>query len=237
MRRVAKRLIVGRRLLVIAVLVSGMVPVLSGTSWACTCAPSSQSPYRVAAHEADMIYVGRVLDNGQHEAGDGAESGEGNITADTIYRVEVTRELKGDSSGLEGSGRIREVRSSQACGKDLDRGRVLVIDDSADLCGFTTQAHVEARADTVYDELRRMGGYRPSTHVVKRGEWLYKIARDRLEFDPRTTSLPPCSVRDDCDDAAVRRAANRIYDANRERIGPDPDRLAPGTKLRIPRLR
>jgi hypothetical protein len=218
-------------LLVVAVLVSGMVPVLSGTSWACTCAPFPDKPYRVAAHEADMIYVGRVLDNGTREGS------EGNVTADTIYEVEVRRELKGDASGPSGSGRIRQVRSSQVCGKDLDRGRVLVMDDSADLCGYTTQAHVEARADTVYDELRRMGGYRPSTHVVRRGEWLYKIARDRLEFDPGTTSLPPCSVRDDCDDDAVRRAARRIYDENRARIGPDPDRLQPGTRLRIPRLR
>ena len=208
-----------RRLLVIVVVVSGILPVLSGTSWACSCAPHPEQPYRTAAHDGNVIYVGRVV---AERPGMNPE-----------YDVEVTRPLKGATSREQ----IRTVHGYATCAQDLDKGRVLVVDDEASTCGYTTQSRVSHRADVVYDELQKMAGYRASTHVVRRNEWLYKIARDRLQFSAGTVATPACSQRPDCDAAAVRRAARKIYEANRARIGPDPDRVQPGLRLRIPRLR
>lgn len=57
-------------------------------------------------------------------------------------------------------------------------------------------------------------------HVVRRGDTLWDIA---------AASLPPGA-----DDAARAAACHRWYAANRAAIGPDPDLLLPGTRLRRP---
>jgi nucleoid-associated protein YgaU len=61
----------------------------------------------------------------------------------------------------------------------------------------------------------------PLTHTVAAGESLWSIAADRLA--PGAPS------------ARVDRAWRHLYDANRSRLGDDPDLIRPGTVLRLPR--
>jgi hypothetical protein len=61
---------------------------------------------------------------------------------------------------------------------------------------------------------------RPQLRVVRRGDSLWSIARSEL---PRTAS-----------DAAVCRAVEALYAANRPLIGSDPDLILPGTELSQP---
>ena len=57
--------------------------------------------------------------------------------------------------------------------------------------------------------------------VVRAGDTLWALAE---------RSLPPGA-----DDAAVVARWHRIHDLNRDRIGPDPDLIQPGQRLRLPR--
>ena len=59
-------------------------------------------------------------------------------------------------------------------------------------------------------------------HVVRPGESLWSIS----------AALLPADV----GDAAVDRAWHRLHAANRERVGPDPDLVHPGTRLVVPDL-
>lgn len=84
--------------------------------------------------------------------------------------------------------------------------------------------------DTALDGLplpdRAVGGVRATTApapydvVVRAGDSLWRIARDRL---PRRASP-----------ADVAATVARVYAANRPTIGPDPDLLTPGEHLRLP---
>lgn len=65
---------------------------------------------------------------------------------------------------------------------------------------------------------RTYGGVR--THVVTAGESLWSITSERL----------PAGA----DDPRVARAWPRLHRLNRDRIGPDPDLIRPGTTLRLP---
>jgi hypothetical protein len=56
--------------------------------------------------------------------------------------------------------------------------------------------------------------------VVRPGDSLWRIARDQLS--------------DSATDAEVSRAVDALYAANRQRIGPDPDRIRPGQHLDFP---
>ena len=82
-----------------------------------------------------------------------------------------------------------------------------------------------ATADRYYRILAR-GGRIAAPHTVERGEYLWSIARDRLTFDNGDPTR-----------RQIRVAADKIYDRNRDVIGPDPDRVRPGMRLMIPRLR
>ena len=62
----------------------------------------------------------------------------------------------------------------------------------------------------------------PSTHVVKRGEWLWKIARLRLAAAGKSTAPKN-----------VRKIADMIYADNRRVIGPTKNRLMVGQRLSI----
>jgi Tfp pilus assembly protein FimV len=61
-----------------------------------------------------------------------------------------------------------------------------------------------------------------STHTVRRGEWLWKIARTRLAAAGKPTPS-----------RNVRRVADMIYADNRRVIGSDKNRLRPGQRLSI----
>jgi nucleoid-associated protein YgaU len=61
----------------------------------------------------------------------------------------------------------------------------------------------------------------PATHTVAPGESLWGIAAAHLAPD--------------ADPAQVDHAWQALYDANRSRIGTDPDLIRPGTALRLPR--
>jgi hypothetical protein len=60
----------------------------------------------------------------------------------------------------------------------------------------------------------------PERRTVRRGDSLWRIARDELA--PRAT------------DSAIGREVVAIYAANRAVIGPDPDLILPGTELTLP---
>lgn len=62
----------------------------------------------------------------------------------------------------------------------------------------------------------------PSTYVVERGDWLWKIARGRLASAGKSTA--PSNV------GAI---ANMIHADNRRVIGPDKNRLRVGQRLTV----
>lgn len=62
----------------------------------------------------------------------------------------------------------------------------------------------------------------PGTHVVEKGDSLWRIAAGRLPATATTVE--------------VDRAWRRLYRANRDRVGDDPDLLRVGVQLRVPRL-
>ena len=61
-----------------------------------------------------------------------------------------------------------------------------------------------------------------STHRVQRGDWLWKIARSRLNLAGKRASA-----------GNVRKIADMIYADNRRVIGPNKDRLRIGQQLTI----
>lgn len=69
-------------------------------------------------------------------------------------------------------------------------------------------------------------GCGPSSHVVQRGEWLWKIARADLAQRGIYSG----------NQAYVRARANAIYRANRALIGRNPNRIRPGMVLVLPDL-
>ena len=66
------------------------------------------------------------------------------------------------------------------------------------------------------------------SYVVKRGDWIWKIARNHLREHSLTPGLTPAP-------RAVRIHAQEIYAVNGAAIGNNPRRLRPGTVLRLPR--
>ncbi len=61
-----------------------------------------------------------------------------------------------------------------------------------------------------------------STHQVRQGEWLWKIARTKLARQGKSTATPN-----------VRKIADMIYADNRRIIGPNKNRLRVGQRLTI----
>lgn len=64
-----------------------------------------------------------------------------------------------------------------------------------------------------------------STYQVKRGDWLWKIARNNLAAHGIGTKNL----------SVVKRHADAIYAANRAVIGKNPSRIRPGMRLVLPR--
>lgn len=210
------------RLLVAVVLVGGLIPLTAGASWACSCAGSlltEAQQFRSVAAKSPIVYVADVVGR----TGGPTVDANGSVGPGTYrYQLRVVRSLKGQVSG------IRYATTStqgSACGVVVDERRpILVYDERLSLCGGSTQERVQQRAAIVRAAVR---GH-PVTHVVARGEWLWQIARSELIVQGQEFPQPSA--------AAVQRAVRRVYAANRAAIGPRPDRLQVGTRLRIPRL-
>ena len=142
------------RLLAALLLAGGLVPVLAGAAWACSCVgyESEEAQYRARAREAKVIYTALVADEQRPAPPEGSTP--------VRYRMEVEEDLKGGASGS------REVTTSDneaSCGLDLEPGRrALVVEfdggRTINLCDGTTQDRVDERAAIVRDEVRRQGG-------------------------------------------------------------------------------
>lgn len=171
------------------------------------------------AAKAPTVYVAEVTGR----TGGPTQGADGSIgPGEYRYNLRVVESLKGGVSGTR-TGTTSDQES--ACGVILQqRRRVLVYDERLGLCGGFTQERVPERAAIVRDAVAG----RPAVHVVLRGEWLWQIARTELSVQAPTSTQPS--------NAAVDRAARRIYQHNRRAIGADPDRLRPGVRLVVPRL-
>jgi hypothetical protein len=144
------------RLVAVLVVGCGLVPVLAGQSWACSCVqqPPDQQRYRQAAHDAAVIYVGRVLSESHV---DGEYGGEYH------YQVAVDETLKGGPAATE---TLHTSDNGGTCGTRLENGEILVVDRAGDgsvgICGDTTQEKVTERAAIVRDELHGSPAPTPS---------------------------------------------------------------------------
>ena len=211
------------RLLAGLVVACGLVPLTAGASWACSCSSPDRSEtqqWRSIAATAPLIYVAEVTGR---SGGEPVVSADGTLSSgggEVSYRLRVVESLKGSASGTR-TATTSEQGSS--CGVVLDtRRRVLVHDERLGLCGGFTQERVPERAAIVRAALAGQ----PGTHVVVRGDWLWRIAR--AELTAQSVTAPSAT--------AVERAARLLHRANRRVIGPDPDRLQVGTRLVVPRL-
>ena len=216
------------RLLAGLVVACGLVPLTAGASWACSCGAPDQGEtqqWRSIAATAPLIYVAAVTGR---SGGEPVEAADGTLSSgggEVSYRLRVVESLKGSASGTR-TATTSDQESS--CGVVLDpRRRVLVHDERLGLCGGFTQERVPERAAIVRSALAGQS----ATHVVVRGDWLWRIARTELLAQSGTarSGTAPSA-------AAVERAARLLHRANRRVIGPDADRLQVGTRLVVPRL-
>ncbi|HVE99077.1 MAG TPA: hypothetical protein VNA12_07845 [Mycobacteriales bacterium] len=151
------------RLLAALVLAGGIVPVLAGAAWACSCVgyPSEEEQYREAARSSKVIYTGTVTERSQ--ASPRPSTGP-QPPPDVTYTVQVEENLKGGASGTRV---VSTSESSASCGVELQTGRrALLVEYAGDqrvgLCDGTTQERVDERAAIVRDEVRRQGGPGPT---------------------------------------------------------------------------
>ena len=146
------------RLVVAVVIATGLVPLLSGAAWACSCVgySSEDEQYRQAARTSKVIYTGLITQKSQPSPTPGTEP---QPPPDVRYTVEVEEDLKGGASGTR---EISTSESSASCGIELTPGRrALLVEYAGDrrvgLCDGTTQDRVDQRAAIVRDEVRRQG--------------------------------------------------------------------------------
>ena len=202
-----------RRGLILVLMAAMAMPTLPALPAAALSCPYYTDP--MIAEDFNVIYVGVVAEELSRDT-DGD---------DVIrYRMDVRRTLKGfhrsertmRSYGLDGWSEAREF----PIGK-----RVLVIGREIGICSPSTARHVRERAEELRTVLVR-GAWVAAPHVVQSGEYLWSMARKRLKYpngDPTRRQ--------------IRLAADKIYDRNRDVVGPDRDDLAAGMRLMIPRLR
>ena len=199
-------------MLAVLLIACGLVPVAAGASWACSCGSmgfTESQQYRSVAAKAPLVYVADVVSRTQ---GDGQYR----------YSLRVVESLKGGASGTR---TFSTSDQGSACGVLLPVGkRILVSAEPVSLCGGYTDERVAQRAAIVRAALAG----KPATHVVARGDWLWQVARTELIVQGPTFARPS--------DAAVQRAARRLYLANRSAIGADADRIRVGMRLSVPRL-
>lgn len=210
------------RFLAAVVVALGLVPLTAGASWACSCGASGlteSQEWRSVAAKEPTIYVAEVTGR----TGGPTQSPDGSFgPGEYRYSLRVIESLKG---GATGTRTATTSDQESACGVILQqRRRVLVYGEQLGICGGFTQDRLPQRAAIVRDAVAG----RTAFHIVERGEWLWQIARTELTVQAPTFEQPS--------HAAVKRAARRIYRANRHVIGSDPDRLQPGVRLVVPRL-
>lgn len=151
------------RLVVAGVLAGGLVPLMSGAAWACSCVgySSEEEQYRAAARQSKVIYTGLVTEETRATP---PPSTEPQPPPEVRYTVQVEEDLKGGAAGT------REVSTSgdeASCGITLQTGRrALLVEYAGDrrvgLCDGTTQERVAERAAIVRDEVRRGPGEPPA---------------------------------------------------------------------------
>jgi LysM domain len=120
--------------------------------------------------------------------------------------------------GLGGPAHAEETRRGHETRPALVRG--LPLPDRA-----TTATHVSRVFAQAASPRERPAGQEPAVVVVRPGDTLWQLARADLA---RAGPAPATDVR------AVVERVREIYDANRAVIGPDPDVIRPGQRLRMP---
>lgn len=216
---------VAARAVAVAVLAGGGVPLLQGTSWACSCGVEQRDPARYAAFgesetwrsigaKAATAYVGEVVGETYVDP-DPLVGGEESYR----YEVRVTTALKGPRSGTQ---TLTTSAYGASCGTRLRRGAVLVVDDSVALCGPSTQERTAARAEHLRTAVARAS----TVHVVARGESLWKVARTEAAVQSTSSAEPS--------DRRVAAVAERLRAANpalrRSTV------LRPGQRITVPAL-
>ena len=213
------------RLLAVAVLTGGALPLLQGTAWACSCVGDTRDPARYAAYgesetwrsvgaKARSAYLGEVVRETYVDP-DPATGGDESYR----YEVRVTSPLKGDRSGTR---TLTTSGNGASCGVRLRRAPVLVVDDQAGLCGATTQERTAPRAEHVRTAVQR----RATVHVVARGESLWKIARTEAAVQSGSSAEPT--------DRRVAQVVERLREANPAVRRSDTLRV--GQRLAVPAL-
>jgi hypothetical protein len=160
-----------RRLLVVLVLIGGLVPLLSGAAWACSCEgyASDQEQYAGAAESAKVIYTGLVVAEARSTPSPAPSSGSTPVPhpndEQVYYTVRVDESLKG---GATGDRTVSSSASGASCGAYLEvRRRALVIEHLGDrhisLCDGTTQERVDPRAAIVRAHLAGQSPSLPHT--------------------------------------------------------------------------
>ncbi len=154
-----------------AVLAGGLVPLLSGAAWACSCEgyASDREQYAAAAGSAQVIYTGLVTAESRptpapQPAPGGTpvpHPGDGEVR----YSIRVDESLKGDAAGDR---TVSTSGSGASCGTYLETGRrALVVEYGGNrrisLCDGTTQDRVDARAAIVRESLLGSGPSMPHT--------------------------------------------------------------------------
>lgn len=147
------------RLVAVVVLSAGMLPVFTGSAWACSCPepPGDTTRYRQAAETAVAAYRGHVAGFNYIVESGGAGY--------YYYRVIVDEALKG-SPGATGT--LRASEENGACDNmRLQDGKpILVVDKKGDgrlsLCGDTTQDRVTRRTSIMRARLVELGLLTPT---------------------------------------------------------------------------
>ena len=197
------------RVLAVVVVCGGTVPLLSGQSWACSCAQNPEQSqterWATTARTASLVYLGTVT----ARADDGTSH---------TYTLMPSRSIKG---AVYGARTVRTSNQGSVCGVTLPVGaRVLVTSEPFGLCGGLEQP-VDQAAAVMDAALARAS----TVHVAQPSETLASVAR--FEQQAQLGAAPSATQ------AAW--ATRRLHEANRKVLGPRPV-LRAGTRLIVPRL-
>ncbi len=122
------------RLLATAALTAGLVPVVGGTSWACSCVAADTAQH---ARESAKVYSGTITEITQLAPTDA----QGSLAY--AYTVDVETVVKGEPGEHP---RVASPAGAAGCGIVLEKGPVIVFDrkgdGNVDLCDGTTQDRV-----------------------------------------------------------------------------------------------
>ncbi len=134
------------RLVALALLTGGIVPIMSGVSWACTCRsyPSDRARYEDAAKHGKFIYIATVTDKQVSDDG-----------KTTYYTFAVSDNIKNGVSSPRDVATFTD--NATQCGAVLAKGgRTLVVElteGAVSHCDGTTQSNVNVRAQYIRDAM------------------------------------------------------------------------------------